>query len=115
MVARVVEIKGAFITFESSTKEGLLTIDTSAFDGFRHGYAGTIYKGQGRTVDHAYLYHTSHWGQANSYVAMSRHKETAHMFVAGEYQDVGKLAKSLKRDDGKGHKPRAGACRQANG
>ena len=24
--------------------------------GFRHGYAGTIYKGQGKTLDHTYLW-----------------------------------------------------------
>ena len=29
------------------------------FQGFRHGYAGTIYKGQGKTLDHTYLYHTA--------------------------------------------------------
>jgi ATP-dependent exoDNAse (exonuclease V) alpha subunit len=33
----------------------------SEFAGFRHGYAGTIYKSQGRTLDHTYLYHTHHW------------------------------------------------------
>ena len=100
---KIVGIDGMFITLEPSKREGreLLTIDASVFTGFRHGYAGTIYKGQGRTVDHAYIYHTSHWGQANSYVALSRHKATAHMFVAGEYRDTGKLAKSLKRDDSK--------------
>tara|TARA_R110002094_G_scaffold151672_1_gene139774 strand:+ start:115 stop:963 length:849 start_codon:yes stop_codon:yes gene_type:complete len=107
---KVVSIDGSFITFESSKKESLsekrsghklLTIDTSAFTGFRHGYAGTIYKGQGRTVDHAYIYHTSHWGQANSYVALSRHKGGAHLFVAGEYRDMDKLAKSLVSDDRK--------------
>ena len=27
----------------------------SEFDGFRHGYAGTIYKGQGKTLDHQIL------------------------------------------------------------
>ncbi|RWE35169.1 aminotransferase class III-fold pyridoxal phosphate-dependent enzyme [Mesorhizobium sp.] len=27
----------------------------SEFSGFRHGYAGTIYKGQGKTLDHTYL------------------------------------------------------------
>jgi ATP-dependent exoDNAse (exonuclease V) alpha subunit len=36
------------------------------FQGFRHGYAGTIYKGQGRTLDHTYLYHTHHWRAAAS-------------------------------------------------
>jgi ATP-dependent exoDNAse (exonuclease V) alpha subunit len=44
----------------------------SEFAGFRHGYAGTICKGQGKTLDHTYLYHTHHWHQAASYVALTR-------------------------------------------
>jgi Ti-type conjugative transfer relaxase TraA len=56
----------------------------SEFDGFRHGYAGTIYKGQGKTLDHTYLYHTEHWRQAASYVALTRQRESATIFVARE-------------------------------
>tara|TARA_R110002096_G_scaffold425908_1_gene635006 strand:- start:1172 stop:3691 length:2520 start_codon:yes stop_codon:yes gene_type:complete len=96
---KIVEIEGAFITLEMNGE--LRTLDSNEFTGFRHGYAGTIYKGQGRTVNHAYIYHTKHWGQANGYVALSRHKTDAHLFVAGEYRDGEKLAKSLKRDDQK--------------
>jgi len=96
---KIVDIEGGFITLEINNE--LRTLDSNEFTGFRHGYAGTIYKGQGRTVDHAYIYHTRHWGQANGYVALSRHKVDAHLFVAGEYRDSDKLAKSLKRDDRK--------------
>mgnify|MGYP003645116169 CR=1 FL=1 len=96
---KIVDIEEAFITLEINNE--LRTLDSNEFTGFRHGYAGTIYKGQGRTVDHAYIYHTRHWGQANGYVALSRHKADAHLFVAGEYQDTDRLAKSLKRDDRK--------------
>lgn len=35
--------------------------------GFRHGYAGTIYKGQGKTLERTYLYHTHHWRAAPAY------------------------------------------------
>jgi Ti-type conjugative transfer relaxase TraA len=56
----------------------------SEFDGFCHGYAGTIYKGQGKTLDHTYLYHTEHWRQAASYVALTRQRESATIFVARE-------------------------------
>jgi Ti-type conjugative transfer relaxase TraA len=52
------------------------------FSGFRHGYAGTIYKGQGKTLDHTYLYHTHHWRSAASYVALTRQRESAQVFVA---------------------------------
>jgi Ti-type conjugative transfer relaxase TraA len=54
------------------------------FSGFRHGYAGTIYKGQGKTLDHTYLYHTHHWRAAASYVALTRQRESAQVFVARE-------------------------------
>jgi Ti-type conjugative transfer relaxase TraA len=59
-----------------------LTFDAEQFIAFRHGYAGTIYKGQGRTIDAAYLYHTNHWRRAASYVALSRHREKVGLFVA---------------------------------
>jgi ATP-dependent exoDNAse (exonuclease V) alpha subunit len=48
--------------------------DAKEFDQFRHGYAGTIYKGQGRTLDQTYLYHSEHWRSAASYVALTRHR-----------------------------------------
>jgi hypothetical protein len=54
------------------------------FVGFRHGYAGTIYKGQGKTLDHTYLLHTRHWRAAASYVALTRQRETAQVFVDRE-------------------------------
>src|SRR5271170_4539396 len=52
------------------------------FVGFRHGYAGTIYKGQGKTLDHTYLYHSHHWRRAASYVALTRQCQSAQVFVA---------------------------------
>ena len=68
------------------------------FQGFRHGYAGTIYKGQGRTLDHTYLYHSHHWRQTSSYVALTRQRESAHIFVATETaRDVSQLARQMGR------------------
>ena len=52
------------------------------FQGFRHGYAGTIYKGQGKTLDHTYLCTRHHWRAAASYVALTRQRESAQVFVA---------------------------------
>ena len=59
-----------------------VTWDVAGFQGFRHGYAGTIYKGQGKTLDHTYLLHTHHWRAAASYVALTRQRESAQVFVA---------------------------------
>jgi hypothetical protein len=72
----------------------------AAFAGFRHGYAGTIYKGQGRTLDHTYLYHTHHWRSAASYVALTRQRESAQVFVARETaHDAAQLARQMARGE----------------
>jgi Ti-type conjugative transfer relaxase TraA len=72
----------------------------SEFTGFRHGYAGTIYKGQGRTLDHTYLYHTHHWRSAASYVALTRQRESAQVFVATETaRDAEALARQMARGE----------------
>ena len=71
-----------------------------AFDGFRHGYAGTIYKGQGKTLDHTYLYHTHHWRSAASYVALTRQRESAQVFVATDTaRDAAQLARQMARGE----------------
>ena len=70
------------------------------FQGFRHGYAGTIYKGQGKTLDHTYLYHTHHWRSAASYVALTRQRESAQVFVARETaRDAAQLARQMARGE----------------
>jgi Ti-type conjugative transfer relaxase TraA len=77
-----------------------ITFDVGTFDKFRHGYAGTIYRGQGRTLDQTYLYHSEHWRSASSYVALTRHREKAELFVArNTAADVSKLARQMARTD----------------
>jgi Ti-type conjugative transfer relaxase TraA len=72
----------------------------SEFIGFRHGYAGTIYKGQGKTLDHTYLYHTHHWRSAASYVALTRQRESAQVFVAtATARNAEHLARQMARGE----------------
>lgn len=70
------------------------------FNQLRHGYAGTIYKGQGRTIDQTYLYHSEHWRSRSAYVALTRHREKVSLFVATETAgDLGQLARQMARID----------------
>lgn len=55
--------------------------EAGEFKSFRHGYAGTIYKGQGRTLDQTYVLHSASMGAASSYVGMSRHRESVSLFT----------------------------------
>ena len=74
--------------------------DAGRFHGFRHGYAGTIYKGQGRTLDETYLYHSRHWRSAASYVALTRQRHQALIFAATETAtDRTALARQMARAD----------------
>jgi Ti-type conjugative transfer relaxase TraA len=73
---------------------------SSEFEGFRHGYAGTIYKGQGKTLDHTYLLHSRHWRRAASYVALTRQRQSATIFAATETaRDLGQLARQMARGE----------------
>jgi Ti-type conjugative transfer relaxase TraA len=56
--------------------------EAGEFDAIRHGYAGTIYKGQGKTLDQTYLLHSDNWRAASGYVALSRHRESVKLFAA---------------------------------
>jgi len=103
-------IDGERITVALSGKPGLpeqvvsFTVgknhERGEVDQFRHGYAGTIYKGQGRTIDCTYLLHSQHWRSASAYVALTRHRESVSLFVATETaRDLGQLARQMARID----------------
>lgn len=76
------------------------SFDAAEFKNFRHGYAGTIYRGQGRTLDQTFLYHSQHWRSAASYVALTRHRDKAELFAAtNTARDVTELARQMARVD----------------
>lgn len=52
------------------------------FNAFRHGYAGTIYKGQGATVEDSYLLVSGKERAAAAYVGATRHGENLHIFTS---------------------------------
>jgi len=90
------------VRLDAAGKEGRVVTWSAAdgFDGFRHGYAGTIYKGQGKTLDHTYLLHTHHWRAAASYVALTRQREGAQVFVSTEVaRDARQLARQMARGE----------------
>jgi hypothetical protein len=54
------------------------------FDNFKHGYAGTIYRGQGNTLDESYVCHSAQWRGSAAYVALTRHREDVQIFASHE-------------------------------
>ncbi|MFZ0020966.1 MAG: AAA family ATPase, partial [Acetobacteraceae bacterium] len=98
---RIEAVEGTSVKVKLDGRNGtILTFDAEAFNKFRHGYAGTIYRGQGRTLDQTYLYHSEHWRSAASYVALTRHRDTTALFVArNTAADVKQLARQMGRVD----------------
>jgi Ti-type conjugative transfer relaxase TraA len=100
-VGTVQTIDGGEVTVKlDGRKNEEVRFDVAEFDQLRHGYAGTIYKGQGRTLDQTYLHHSEHWRSAASYVALTRHRDKAELFVAtNTTRDLTQLARQMARVD----------------
>lgn len=101
-LATVQVIDGDRVTVRSDRGREI-TFDTREFTNIDLGYAGTIYRGQGKTLDQTYLLHTHHWRDAASYVAMTRAKGQTEVFV-GRDQASGlpALAEQMSRQADRG-------------
>ena len=74
--------------------DGLSTrvqVDTKFYKHLDYGYAATVHKAQGTTVDRSYVLATSHFDRHTAYVALSRHRDNATLFYARD--DFGGRAK----------------------
>jgi Ti-type conjugative transfer relaxase TraA len=59
-------------------------VDTKFYQHLDYGYAATVHKAQGTTVDKTYVLATSHFDRHTAYVALSRHRDDATVFYATE-------------------------------
>ena len=58
-----------------------LTIDMGSYNHLDHGYATTIHKSQGSTVDKTFVYASPYMDKHLTYVALTRHKEDVQLYV----------------------------------
>jgi Ti-type conjugative transfer relaxase TraA len=67
-----------------------------------HGYAATIHKAQGMTVDRAHVLATPGVDSHGAYVALSRHRDGVELhYGRDDFADQGKLVRTLSRDRAK--------------
>jgi Ti-type conjugative transfer relaxase TraA len=76
---------------------------TSDYAAFDHGYATTIHKTQGATVDRAFVMASGTMDRHLTYVSMTRHRDQATLYAGkDEFKDgMGSLAARLGRDGSK--------------
>ena len=90
----IISILGSEKTIEFNPKE---------YDGFKHGYATTIFKAQGASIKDVYVFHDKFSGIRNSYVSLSRHIDELKLYTNRESTaDINILEKQLSRDFDKG-------------
>jgi phage/plasmid primase-like uncharacterized protein len=76
-----------------------LTINPSEYADFTLGYAATVHKSQGITVDHAWVYAGGRgWNRHLTYVALSRHRQSCHLYAdEATFGDFKTLQRQLGR------------------
>ncbi len=79
------EIRKGVLQVRTDGEEGRrVVVDSSKYPHLEHGYAATIHKSQGSTVDRTYVLATPHFDRHSTYVALSRHREAAAVFYGKE-------------------------------
>jgi Ti-type conjugative transfer relaxase TraA len=93
-------IEGASLAVRLDGADGRqVRFDLKDYAAFDHGYASTIHKSQGVTVDQAHLLATGGLDRHAAYVGMSRHREAlAVHYGADDFKDRQDLARTLGRE-----------------
>src|SRR3546814_964125 len=79
-----------------------VAFETKDYAHVDHGYAATIHKAQGMTVDRTHVLATPGMDSHSAYVAMSRHREgLALHYARDDFADQSRLVRTLSRERGK--------------
>jgi Ti-type conjugative transfer relaxase TraA len=79
-----------------------ISFDLKDYDRIDHGYAATIHKAQGMTVDRTHVLATPGLDAHGSYVALSRHRDGMDLhYGRDDFADENRLARTLSRDRAK--------------
>jgi len=79
-----------------------VAFDTKDYAHVDHGYAATIHKAQGMTVDRTHVLATPGMDSHGAYVALSRHRDGVDVhYGRDDFGDQSKLVRTLSRERGK--------------
>jgi Ti-type conjugative transfer relaxase TraA len=79
-----------------------VTFYTRDYAHIDHGYAATVHKAQGVTVDRAHVLATPHMDRHAAYVGLTRHRDGVELHYAREdFADQARLARVLSRERAK--------------
>lgn len=80
----------------------VLSIPVKSYQAFDHGYATTIHKSQGATVDRTFVMASGTMDRHLTYVAMTRHRDSVQLYAGrDELKDMKGLSASMGRSGAK--------------
>ena len=80
----------------------LVEVDAETYRAVDHGYATTIHKSQGATVDRAFVLASESMDRHLAYVGMTRHRTAVTLYAAqDEFRDLAALSDRLSRSNAK--------------
>jgi Ti-type conjugative transfer relaxase TraA len=71
-----------------------LAVDSRDYQDLDYGYASTVHKSQGATVDRSYVFASRYFDRHTSYVALSRHRKSATLFY-GQDEFAGRAGEGV--------------------
>jgi Ti-type conjugative transfer relaxase TraA len=77
----VVADGGIVVTLDGDAPRRRVTFNPEQYTSFDHGYAVTIHKSQGATVDRAWVLASRSMDAPLTYVAMTRHREALQLYI----------------------------------
>ena len=88
------------VTLDGSDRVAIIA--TATYTKFDHGYATTIHKSQGDTVDRVYVLASPSMDQNLTYVALTRHTQAVTLYAGrDDFKDMAALTTALSRDGSK--------------
>ncbi|MGI2036369.1 Ti-type conjugative transfer relaxase TraA [Rhizobium panacihumi] len=84
MIGRVVEAEKGKIVAEIGEDKRRVEVDQAFYQNVDHGYATTIHKSQGATVDKVKVLASSMFDRHLTYVALTRHRDTMELYAAAD-------------------------------
>ncbi|EPS72633.1 hypothetical protein M569_02123, partial [Genlisea aurea] len=98
----ITNINPKALTIELDNTKKDVIVDFDLYNHIDHGYAATIHKAQGVTVDRSYLLASKHLDAHATYVGMTRHRDSVDLFYSREeFPKYNDLANSLAKDRSK--------------
>ncbi len=99
VLGKIESIEGSHFQIKANDDGRIVGLDIRHYKHLDHGYAATIYKAQGVTVNNAYVLASTYFDRHSTYVACTRHKEKLMVFGhQKEFKNREMMMKTLSRE-----------------